>query len=308
MGRQDVTAPLHVWSKYGVPEIGTAGDDTVDKTITLEGVWPYDPVKACKFLQEPGDSCGTAYSVQSDSAASDPVLRAEQASADAQGRYRVDAVEQFSMPINTAELAAVLAGGDDVWAALSVDDGDAWTGRTASSSVIPDYVADEDLGHAIVFAGYRTVNGSKQFLVHNSWSAGWGDRGYGWLSEAMALRWLRSAYKVKVGDASAPPLPQVPTTPPGTTPPPNANGCPQGQVHDLVVGTCVAPCPSGSAPAASVCLPSIPGFPAPGTLPAQPANTCPQGQAPDMMTGTCTNLCPGGFPAVGGMCLPQLPH
>src|SRR6185503_895069 len=42
MGRQDVIAPLHVWSKYAIPVMGVAGDETVDKTLTLEPSWPYD--------------------------------------------------------------------------------------------------------------------------------------------------------------------------------------------------------------------------------------------------------------------------
>jgi hypothetical protein len=311
MGRTDVVAPLHVWSKYEVPVMGTAGDETVDKTVTLEQSWPYDPAKACKMLREQFDSCGMAYSVQSGTADSDPQIRAEQASADAQGRYRIQAVEAFSNPIRIDELTAVLAGGDDVWAAFTVDSADAWTGRTQSNPVIPDYANADDEGHAVVLAGYRTVNGAKQFLVHNSWSDRWGDHGYGWLSEAMVTRWLRSAYKVKVSDASVPP-----ETPPAA---PNANGCAAGQVRDAVLGTCVAPCAGGSAPAAGVCLPSLPGIPGlpqglpqiPGlpALPGQPQQAaCPDGQAPDMMTGKCTNLCPGGFPAVGGMCLPTLPH
>jgi hypothetical protein len=296
MGRGDVVAPLHVWSKYGVPEMGVAGDETVDKSVTVEQVWPYDPAEACELLKEPFDSCGMAYSVQSGTAAVDPRLRAQQASADAQGRYRIQAVEQFSTPTSTDEIAAVLAGGDDVWASFWVDS-NAWMNRTAENPIIPDYQSVEDEGHAVVLAGYRTVNGARQFLVHNSWSDRWGDHGYGWLSEAMVGRWLRAAYKVKVVDASAPEAPSAP--------PPVQGGCAAGQVRDAVLGTCVAPCPSGSAPAAGVCLPSLPGFPAPGPA---PTSSCPQGQAPDMMTGKCTNLCPGGFPAVGGMCLPLLPH
>ena len=63
LGRGDVIAPLHVWSKYAVPEMGTAGDETMDKTITLEPSWPYDPAKACKLNRDPTDSCGRAYSV-----------------------------------------------------------------------------------------------------------------------------------------------------------------------------------------------------------------------------------------------------
>lgn len=297
MGRSDVVAPLHVWSKYGVPVMGVAGDETVDKTVTLEQIWPYDPAKACKLMKDPFDSCSSAYSVQPGSAGSDPQIRAEQASADGQGRYRVQAVEQFSKPTDVDEMAAVLAGGDDIWASFSVD-GNSWMNGAMQNGVIPDYPSVEDEGHAVVLAGYRTVNGAKQFLVHNSWSQRWGDKGYGWLSQAMVQKWLRAAYKVKLVDASAP-------VQPGPAPAPSGNGCPAGQVHDAVLGTCSQPCASGSAPAAGVCLPALPGFPAPGQ-PAQPSS-CPQGQAPDMMTGACTNLCPGGVPAVGGMCLPAFP-
>ena len=149
----------------------------------------------------------------------------------------------------------------------------------------------------------------------------------------MVTRYLRAAYKIKVADASSPSGPL----------PPSSDGCAGGQVKDAVLGTCTALCASGSAPAAGVCLPSLPGFPIPGqpgptrplptgplptgpfpfplppglTLPPgfpqlgppgapapAPAGACPAGQAPDLMTGQCMGLCPGGHPAMGGMCLP----
>lgn len=327
MGRGDVVAPLHVWSKYGIPEMGTAGEETVDKSIALEPSWPYDPVKACKLNHTLFDSCGRAYGVSSGSAGADPALQAEKVVADSQGRYRLAAVERLhARPADIDEMAAVLAGGDDVWAAFSVD-ADAWSSRSLQGNVIPDYTTDGDEGHAVTLAGYRTLpGGARQFLVHNSWGTRWGEQGYGWISEAMVSRWLRSAYKIRVADASAPSGPL----------PPSSDGCPAGQVKDAVLGTCTAPCASGSAPAAGVCLPSIPGFPAfptpgqqiptgplpfplppgiqlppgfpqlgpPGQPAPAPANACPAGQAPDLMTGQCMGLCPGGHPAMGGMCLP----
>ena len=93
MGRGDVIAPLHVWSRYGIPEMGTAGDENVDKTLSLESTWPYDPAQACELDREPLDSCGRAYGVTPGSAGADSALQARKTAADAQGRYRLVAVE-----------------------------------------------------------------------------------------------------------------------------------------------------------------------------------------------------------------------
>ena len=326
MGRGDVVAPLHVWSKYAIPEMGTAGDETVDKAISLEPSWPYDPIKACKLSRSAHESCGRAYNVSSGSASRDPAIQAEKALADSRGRYRLISVERLhARPADINEMAAILAGGDDLWASFSVN-GDAWSNKSLQGNVIPDYASDGDEGHAVVLSGYRTLpGGSRQFLIHNSWGTRWGEQGYGWISEAMVSRFLRSAYKIKIADASAPSGPL----------PPNGGGCPGGQVKDAVLGTCTALCPSGSAPAAGVCLPTVPGFPAPGQQPptgplpfplppgfpqpgqpipglpglpglpgAAPQTACPAGQARDLLTGQCMGLCPGGGPAMGGMCLP----
>jgi hypothetical protein len=291
LGRQDTVAPLHVWSKYAVPVMGVAGDETVDERLTLEPVWPYDPAKACKLMRMPFDTCGVAYGVTPGSGEADPQLRSERQQADSSGQYQLVAVEQLqSKPPDTDEMAAVLAGGDAIWASF-------WVDRTSwkSSSVrnnggaIPHYTDREDSGHAVALAGYRTLNGQRQFLVHNSWGTEWGDNGYAWLSEETVKLQLRNAYKVRISDGK------------GQTPPPNASGCASGQVRDSVLGVCAPLCPSGSPPAAGVCLPAVPGFPAPGP---GPQNNCPQGQAPDGMTGQCSPLCPNGVAPIGGMCLP----
>lgn len=305
-GVGDVVAPLHIWSKYGVPNMGAAGDRTADETITTEAVWPYDPAKACKLTLVPFDACGSAYSVQSGTGVFDKQLQAERKIADKKGRFRVSAIEKLSKPVDTDELAAVLAGGDDVWASFWVDS-EAWSDRSLQAGVIPDYERREDEGHAVVLSGYRPTPSGRQFLVHNSWGARWGDGGYGWLSEAMVRKHLKAAFKVRVADTEAPGPTPIPGPAPAPAPAPAPSGCATGQTRDAVTGQCANVCPSGSAPAAGVCLPSIPGFPPalPGPAPA-PSVACPAGQAPDLMTGQCFARCAGGNPSIGGMCLPGM--
>jgi hypothetical protein len=301
MGRQDVVSALHLWSRYGVGITGQAGDSNVGKSVAIEQSWPYDPIKACKLSRAPMDTCGVAYGVSSGSEGFDPALKAEHAAADAAGRYRLEAVEALhARPANPAEISGVLAGGDDVWISFSVND-EAWMARSLQNGVIPDYETVEDTGHAVVLAGYRTLpNGTKQFLVHNSWSARWGEGGYGWISEAMVTKYTRAAYRVRVGAGGGgggvtPAAPGVPAVP-GVPAAPGDSGCQAGQVKDPIFGACI---PGG--------FPGLPS-PSPGQAPAPgkpaPQSNCPQGQTPDMMTGQCTRACAGGAPSVGGMCLP----
>jgi hypothetical protein len=307
MARQDVMSPLHVWSKYATPTMGAAGDQTVDKTITLESVWPYDPAKACKLARNPMDHCGMAYHVTPGSGTIDPEIRADQTRADAAGRYRLAAVEKLDSPANPEQIAAVLAGGDDVWTSFNIST-DAWQYQALHGGTIPDYQTSDSTGHAVVLAGYRTVNGKKQFLVHNSWGDRWGDGGYGWISEDMVRAQMRGAYKVRVVDAALPAI----SIPGQNNNGGNTAGCASGQVKDSVSGKCSARCSSGSAPAAGVCLPTVPGLPPifnPTQTPTpnagpQPKNPCANGQAPDLMSGTCNKVCSNGAPTMGGMCVP----
>ncbi len=310
MGRQDVVSALHLWSRYGVGITGRAGDSNVGKSVALEQTWAYDPVKACKLSKSAMDTCGVAYGVSSSSEAFDPGLKAEHAGAEAAGRYQLSKIEgaPHAKPAGNPRrrLVAVLSGGDDVWISFSVND-QAWLSRALQNGVIPDYEAVDDTGHAVVLAGYRTLpNGTKQFLVHNSWSARWGDNGYGWISEAMVTKYTRAAYRVRVADGrggsvpTAPSVPSVPGMPAAPGAPGQAPGggeCPAGQVQAPIFGTCV---PGG--------IPGLPGAQGQGPAPTKQAppaqGSCPQGQATDVMSGQCTAACAGGAPAVGGMCLP----
>lgn len=310
MGRQDNVSALHLWSKYAIGSMGIAGDQTVDEHIALDQTWPYSGAKACKLLREPFDSCGRAYGVSSGTGDMDPALQAERSSANAAGRYKVIAVERLqAKPANSQEIAAVIAGGDAVWASFWVDM-DAWShGGLRQGGVIPDYEQRDDSGHAVLLVGYRTTTGRREFLIHNSWGPTWGDGGYGWISEAMVTRHLRGAYKVRVSDANGP-SPNVPK-----------NNCPAGQVPDAVLGSCVAVCPSGSPPAAGVCLPSVPGlpggvpvlpglplpFPIPGGPSPAPTGACQSGQVKDALTGQCAQPCSSGAAPIGGLCVPAPP-
>ncbi len=297
LGKQDVISPLHVWSRYRVPRMGEAGDANINRGVTVEESWPYDPAKACRLTQRRDRSCEEGYGVRSNSA--DATLEAEVTAADNRGRYVLATVEELqSKPGNPEEVAAVIAGGDSLWVAFEID-ARAWQLRDGDN-VVDDYTAVEASGHAVALSGYRTVNGVRYFLIHNSWGPRWGENGYAWISENMVRRHMIYAYRIEVRDASVAPVPP---------PTPEPTGCPTGQVRDRVSGNCSPACPSGSAPAAGFCLPTVPGFgppPTPGNQPAPPPPSnarCPSGQGPDIFTGRCVPYCPNGLPAIGGLCL-----
>jgi hypothetical protein len=332
-GKHETVSPLHIWSRYRIPEMGEAGDDNLKKGVAAESSWPYDPAKACRLAKEDESGCGRAYHVSVNSA--DAVLEAEAKHADSEGRFVLASVDELHRsPGDPNEMAAVIAGGDSVWACFNVNRA-SWQifdGR----DTIPDYAEVGPDGHAVVLSGYRTVNGRKEFLVHNSWGPEWGDHGFAWISESMIRGQLRAAYRVQVAERIEMPDGGAPQPP---VPPPTANGCPQGQVRDYVYGNCSFPCESGSPPSAGFCLPRLPGFPFPlspppqGQQPAPPAPVpstsaqpaapappapqppgptqptaapCPSGQTSDLLTGACTGFCPNGMPAIGGLCLPFL--
>lgn len=305
MNLPEPISALHVWSQYRVPKMGEAGDSNIDKRLSTEQTWTYDPAVACKMLRSTFDSCGAAYDVQPNSADNDPQIKANKQSADAAGRYRLVGVEKLDQH-DPSLFASLIAQGDDLWVAFNVNRA-AWNDPPSTNNyVIPDYNVTESSGHAVVLAGFRTVGSGKQFLIHNSWGTDWGDNGYAWIGENMVRNQLRYAYRVRVAHPNDPGgLP----TPPGA----GSGDCPQGQAKDVFSGQCVQACPNGAPPAMGVCapFPGVPGSqpspqPSPNPSPAPGSGSCPQGQAPDLLTGQCTPLCPSGHAATGGLCLPHI--
>ena len=198
--RTAMTSPLHVWSRYGLPDMGAAADGNIAQPVGVYGTWPQSDKEACMMFQ-PGkgyaEDCAAAYGVAPGSWRSDPTLMAKYNKSQAEGVYKISSIEKLEVkPPNMEELIGILASGADVWSAFLVD-GYAWSNRSMKNAVIPDW-NDYSGGHAVVMSGYRDTPTGKQFLIHNSWGESWGDKGYAWVSEAMVNKWLYYAYKVKI--------------------------------------------------------------------------------------------------------------
>ncbi len=239
-GRADVLSPLHFVAEDGWSDLWR---DSPREAIALESSWPYDPVKACRFLDR-HDSCEQSYGVQAGSWHADPVLAAERdraarAGVAWTGRARV----LKNRPIE--QIVSSLASGREVFAQIDIDSA-AWSWRGAKGGVLPEYERADRGGHAIALVGYRTVGASRQFLVHNSWGRQWGDGGYVWMSEASLRAHLRDAEVVEARVASGPIAPPAPAQVP--VPAVSAPACAAGTAIDVATGRCAATCQSGLAP------------------------------------------------------------
>ncbi len=260
---QTEIAPLHLVAddEWNVLHAHGAGTDTV-----LETSWRYDPVKACRFDHNTDTDCDTAYHVRENTWQSDPELVGEKQHADQTGLYRITRIETLRIPADPNEFASVLANGEAIETTVNINAA-VWQRGVGTDGIVPDWTPDRS-EHAIALVGYRTVATGRQFLVHNSWSTSWGAGGYGWISDSMVRQNVRDAFTVEVRGRGGAPLPigGSPPTPAPVTPgfpwplplpipfPSNGQPCPTGSARDLIFGTCVAPCPSGNAPNAGVCL------------------------------------------------------
>jgi hypothetical protein len=230
-------SPIHIWSHYGTPNMKTAAESILHKTIAPLSVWPYSPKQACELERGGGrgagggGDCGQAYHVRQGSGAHDPTIRQQEEKAEREGLYKIARIDHVtSKPVNTDAIAAILATGADVWIGIQVD-GHAWQHLKGENPVIPDYRSAEG-GHAVALAGYRKgPHGERQFLVHNSWGGTWGDHGFGWLNEEMLKRHLEYAYAVRVEDKE------------GKSPPQTDDACPENELIDADTGLCAEMCP-----------------------------------------------------------------
>lgn len=198
--RNAMSSPLHIWSRYGRPNMGAAADGNLAQPVALYTNWPQSDREACLLFQAQGsyaDDCSDAYNVKAGSWRSDPTVMGKYNKSQAEGVYKISSIEQLTVePPNMEELIGILASGADIWSAFLVD-GSAWTNRSMRNGVIPDW-SDVSGGHAVVISGYRETPSGKQFLIHNSWGESWGEKGYAWISEKMVLKHLYYAYQVKL--------------------------------------------------------------------------------------------------------------
>ena len=297
LNKNDETSSLHVWSHYGEPDMDAAGQGNMNHAITVWSDYPYDQRAACRMEHE-DDGCGDLVSphVQPGTATSDPTIQSQIKAADAKGHYKIAEIDQLDS-IDPDVLATDLATGKDVWIAMGVGMS-AWGGAAVQRTfVIPDY-EEEDGGHAIVLAGYRQAPGGRQFLIHNSWSESWGDKGYAWISQAMIAQHVQSAYTIKVVDSTAPPPPPTPLPTP-------SGACAAGYVNTPALGVCEKSCkvdgdcgPGGACvnlngnAAALLCIPTNP----------LTDDDCGETELVDSVTGLCAQSCPDGSRAADAKC------
>ncbi len=307
-GRSDLVAPMHILSSNVFNQIWKSGKSTA---LIGEGSWPYDPVKACKLNESPSEVwCGDAYKVQPGSWKSDAALTAEKQHADEGGLYRlVNARELTTDATLPLSAAAAISKGLAVYVGMKIDT-NTWGYQRVKDGRIPDWT-NGAAGHAVVLVAYRTTPTGREFLVHNSWGEGWGDKGYAWMSERMLVMFTDEALLFDAEGAGAGGELPKPTGGGGTLPipiptgiglplpipAPSTSACPSGQTKDVVFGQCAKACSGGGAPVAGICT----GGGAP--MPA-PKIGCAAGQVPDWITGKCVSQCPSGQPPIEGLCFP----
>jgi len=246
LGAKDVSSPSHLWAHYGQPDMGDAASGNLNKPIATWATWPFSPKEGCE-LSRFDDDCDEHYGVSTNSYMRDSKLESELANAEANGKYMIASVQALSMPANPNDIVAVLATGADLWVAFSLDANNwGYQALQQNNNVIPDW-SDPEGGHAVMLAGYRVASdGSKQFLIHNSWGTDWGDGGYAWVSDTMVKRFLRSAYKIKVTPVGG-------SVTPGQTLPLTDDDCDSDELVDAVTGQCSPECSDGSRPSNGVC-------------------------------------------------------
>jgi hypothetical protein len=258
--KSDAISPMHIWSHYFTPGMSPASTKNQGRPLAVLSLWPYDEVAACKISQEE-DACETYYHVQKEQPPWEPAIQQKLVDADAHGTWRLTSVTCVSGTLcssttptgasDPAIVAAYLATGADLWAAMWIDE-QAW--YHPASGTIPDYTVPAEAiatgtgeGHGVTFSGYDWSSGTLRFLIHNSWGDTWGDHGYAWISEAMVQKYLQQAYKVTVEDLASPPA--RPGEPDALT----DDDCPEDQLVDSVTGRCASICAGDSRQANGQC-------------------------------------------------------
>jgi hypothetical protein len=236
--RTEFSSPNHIWSGYGIPNMGAAADSNLARPLTTMALWDQNNSEACKLANSTPtyqEDCGDAFipAVKPGSWRSDGALVTKYDKANAQGTLKIAAFEKMATrPPNMNEIISALASGQDLFAAFLID-GAKWSTGQMKSGVIQDY-DDYSGGHAVTISGYRDTPSGKQFLIHNSWGTGWGDNGYAWVTEKTVQKWLYFSYKVKLS---------------GGVKDPTDDDCAPDELVDATTNQCGLMCePEGSRP------------------------------------------------------------
>jgi hypothetical protein len=243
----------HVWAAYGYPQMGAAADANLGRSIAPMSLWGQSHSESCKIANPIIGDCGDAVTprVVAGTFRSDPNLVAKSDRADQGGLYRVAGFDKLdTQPAKIEQIMQTLASGSDLWIAMRID-GFAWSNSKMKNGVIPDW-SEPNGGHAVTMAGYRDTPQGRQFLVHNNWGTSWGDKGYGWVSEAMVQKWMNFAYKVRLTDGVKG----------GEL---TDEDCGADEMVDVARGVCAPICPDNTRPSngcGAPGVPSIPGMPA----------------------------------------------
>ncbi len=234
-----MASPLHVWSRYGLPDMGAAADGNISQPVGAYNIWPQNDREACKIMQNNGDyasECAEALDVQAGSWRSDPNIMAKFNKSQTEGQYKlasIERIEKTSGSWNKEEIVGALASGADLWIAMSVDMSK-WNNKAMNNAVISDW-SGESGGHAIVMSGYRDTPSGRQYMIHNSWADSWGDHGYAWINEAMLDKWMYHAYRVKITNG----VPKEELT---------DDDCAPDELVDLGTGLCAVMCGNDGRP------------------------------------------------------------
>lgn len=195
-GSQEVAAALHIFATYSEKQdLGAV----TGHAMTTEQVWPYDPRRACRFAYGyTAEGCSSAYGVAAASWRESPVLVSERARADASGRFPVAALEQLPSPVDTTQIAALLAEGEAFYVALSFDRA-AWESLSQGGGSILPRQPNPDQAHAVTMVGYRPGRYEREFIIQNSWGTSWGEGGYAYVPESTLREIWSNGYRVRTG-------------------------------------------------------------------------------------------------------------
>lgn len=252
---------MSIWSRYHTAVEQNAIDANVGQPFCAEEDWPFSVKEAtswlpCDQVQNPHKyGCGQ------------PVKRV--ARADGHLVAHMTRVVFLKSP-DISSLMTILAAGQDIIVTMSIPDSFAPKGRPGGR-YIPHYttVQHDDVGHAMLLAGYAHFAHGTYFLLHNSWGPNWGDGGYAWIHEATIAKWTR---EFLILDAE----PNVLDAKRQAVRARGQTTCAAGLVPDSVIGTCAPECADGSPRHDGVC----------------PA---------------ATNPCPAGFVNLTGVCVIAAP-